>query len=103
MVMKIKRAIKYWWQRRTRGWDDSEVWCLRTTFSAFAAPRLRRMAELTDTHPPFYSYDEWIERLNAMAWAFENVADDDLLDDEEVKEVARGIDYFRKDLFDLWW
>lgn len=102
--MKIKRAIKYWWQRRTRGWDDSDVWCLRTTFAAYAAPRLERMAQVTDTHPPFYTFEQWVERLNTMAVAFGIIADDDFADDaESIALVERGLDYFRKDFFDLWW
>lgn len=37
----IYRPIKHWWQRRTRGFDDSELWCLEETISDFALPRLK--------------------------------------------------------------
>jgi hypothetical protein len=40
------RWLKFWWQRRTRGWDDSVTWNLDTTIARFALPRLRRFREL---------------------------------------------------------
>jgi hypothetical protein len=53
------RAVRFWFQRRTRGFDDSELWSLDHTILAFALPRLRRFREIShsfpadffDTHP----------------------------------------------------
>ena len=42
----IKRAIKHWWQRRTRGWDDSDTYSLDITIAKFALPRFKRLREI---------------------------------------------------------
>jgi hypothetical protein len=49
---KIKRFFKFWWQRKTRGFDDSETWDLGdTTFFNWIHPRLVRFKELKNGWP----------------------------------------------------
>lgn len=31
-IKSVKRDIKYWFQRRTRGWSDDETWNLDWEF-----------------------------------------------------------------------
>lgn len=42
----MKQKIKYWWQRRTRGWSDDETWCLDYTFILWLDSRLNKYVEL---------------------------------------------------------
>lgn len=49
-----KRAIKFWWQRRTRGWDDSDTWSLDITIAQFALPRFRRYMEVNKAIPSVF-------------------------------------------------
>ena len=39
------RAFKWWWQRRTRGFDNRELWDLWYPLAEHIAPRLRAFAE----------------------------------------------------------
>lgn len=44
MFRKIKhllRDMKYWFQRRTRGWSDDETWCLDYNFYKWLNSRLK--------------------------------------------------------------
>ena len=43
----FKRSLRFWWQRGTRGWDDSETWGLDGTLARFILPRLQRFKEVT--------------------------------------------------------
>ena len=45
----IKRSIRFWWQRRTRGWDNSETWAIDYSFYKWITPRLKEFRN-------FYSY-----------------------------------------------
>lgn len=41
MIRKIRYALKHFWQRRTRGFDDTELWGLDWTFIKYMLPRLK--------------------------------------------------------------
>lgn len=36
----IRRSLKHWWQRRTRGWDDTELWSIDYSLARWMVPRL---------------------------------------------------------------
>ena len=44
----LLRNLKYFWQRRTRGWDDSDLYSLDYTIAKFVLPRLKVFAEDPD-------------------------------------------------------
>jgi hypothetical protein len=44
---KIKRTLKFFWQRRTRGFDDSETWNLDHRIAEFILPRLKLFREMS--------------------------------------------------------
>lgn len=57
--------IKFFFQRRIRGFDDSETWDLDTQFYKWIYPRLKRFTEITMAYP--MSYDNcktWQKELN---------------------------------------
>ena len=43
--MTIRRNIKYWFQRRTRGWSDDECWNLDYSFIKWINSRFKKYKE----------------------------------------------------------
>lgn len=41
----LKRSIKYWFQRRTRGWSDDETWNLDCEFIKWVNSRFKKYKE----------------------------------------------------------
>lgn len=66
--MKIKRQLKFWWQRKTRGFDDSELWDLDITIMEFTLTRLKafkKMERVSWPSPPEILEIEWEKYLDA--------------------------------------
>jgi hypothetical protein len=73
------RNVRFWWQRRTRGWSDDELWNLDVTFANFILPRLKQFRKEygDDCHPDgFKSVTEWNGVLDEMIEGFELMAND---------------------------
>lgn len=123
--MNIKRALRFWWQRRTRGWDDSDTWDLDHTLARWLAPRLRRFREImADKNEvagipgSYLEFDAtgchvtneegalkaWWADLDKMIDALERY---DRFDVEETAEDGRmiedGVQLLAKHFRDLWW
>jgi hypothetical protein len=71
--MNIKRSLKYFYQRLTRGWDDSDTWSLDVTIAKFALPRLKRLKEIQHGHPSDFTEQDWDKALDEMIWAMEYI------------------------------
>lgn len=100
------RSVKHWWQRRTRGWDDSETWSLDMSLAKLIAPRLKRFREVTKCRPIYMTDEEWDEILCKMIFAFEYCADEQSVigcTEEIHAKVAEGLDLFAKHYRGLWW
>lgn len=94
----IRRAIRFWWQRQWRGWDDSELWNIDTEMAAWLAPRLRRWLEIGPSgYPPDMEYQEWLAILEKMAVAMEHYANDTQTDAD-----AEGLRLFEENWRHLW-
>jgi len=105
-----KRWWKYWWQRRTRGWDDSVTWNLDKDIAKFVLPRLRRFKEIKCGYHGD-SEEEWDETLDKMIYGLQRLSDefDLLLMDESHEEalennkkMAEGLSLFGEYLPGLW-
>jgi hypothetical protein len=100
------RSIRYWWQRLTRGWDDSETWSLDHTFAHFALPRLRRFKEITIGCPAELTEEEWKDIIQEMIDAFDFFANRQFTIEPTEEEWARaneGMRLFAKWYNYLWW
>ena len=67
MLFRIKRKIKFFFQRLFRGWDDSETWMLSLNFYKWLRPRLKRLADITCAYPGTDKYptlESWQNELN---------------------------------------
>lgn len=60
----ISRMIKFFFQRRIRGFDDSETWNLDDQFYKWLEPRLRRFMEISLAYPSDeYNPASWKKEL----------------------------------------
>jgi hypothetical protein len=99
-----RRSLRFWWQRRTRGWDDSDTWSLDSSLAALIAPRIRRFKELNNGHPCDLTEQEWDAHLDAMARAFDLTRKDwSERTGEEDAAIKRGLRLFAVYFQALWW
>lgn len=108
IFQRIRRKIRFFIQRNTRGWDDSETWNLDYTIAKFILPRLKRFKLLANGYPAeFDNIDEWYEIIDKMIEAFECILSDDYYDlrytEEFEAKINEGLDLFRKYYRNLWW
>jgi hypothetical protein len=101
-----KYAVKFFFQRLFRGWDDSETWALDGSLAKLILPRLKRFKELNICFPQEFTEGEWDVVLDKMVFAFEWSASEkkyDWIDADEFKKVEEGLALFSKHYFSLWW
>lgn len=56
--------LRLFYQRHTRGWDDSDTWDMDVSFFKWAYSRLKRFKDLTVCYPEEYgSMENWIKEL----------------------------------------
>lgn len=116
-VVRLLRArwLKFWWQRRTRGWDDSETWNLDAEIARFALPRLRRFRELPRGywHDPEAGDDDVLYHkqytehvLDEIEWFLSIHASEDgtwqLESKEDQDRYDRACDIFGRNFGHLW-
>ena len=111
---RVKTRIKYFFQRRTRGWDDSELWNLDHVIAKFIVPRLK---EFKKCKPYFQESREvpdsknWNNILDKIIWSFEFVLTNYGVDyecsnreiyKENLKRYEEGMSLFSKYYWALW-
>lgn len=113
------RHFKWWWQRRTRGFDDRELWSLDFTIAKFIYPRMKAFSEIKNgtpvisskesplgTVPVTMSSEEWQETLDKITKGFKTLSTEDGMffrSDEDDPAVNESLDLFRKWFFNFWW
>jgi hypothetical protein len=85
----IEKLAKYKQQRVERGFDNTELWNLYYTFALFILPRLVEFRKLTKAYPPdFETFEEWVEIIDKMIYAFDHIANEESYQDEYEKEIG---------------
>lgn len=103
------RAIRFFFQRQIRGWDNSVTWSLDYSLSKIILPRLKKFKELHNGYPNGLTSEKWEEILDKMIFAFEFLGSEDRWDKIGVKyngdwdRAKEGIKLFGKYYMDLWW
>jgi hypothetical protein len=107
------RECKLLWQRRVRGWDDSDTYSLDGTIAKFILPRLKRFKEVNNGVPNVFCSQGtdiggkiWDSRLDKMIRAMELVIknhDTGIITQEEAEEITWGLNLFGQHFMDLWW
>lgn len=106
-LRRIRQWVKFWWQRRTRGWDDSELWSLDVTLAQHIAPRLRRLKLIQHGYPHDHTPEQWAEELDQMIAAFEFIGSEAFWDfgpeyEERAKKAQEGLMLFARYYMALW-
>lgn len=101
----FRRWIRFWWQRRTRGWDDATVWSLDGTIAAFILPRLKRFKEINKCYPPDLTPEKWNEILDKMILAMEFYSSENRFasNKESYEKADEGIKLFAEWFIHLWY
>jgi len=92
-----KRIVRFWWQRRTRGFDDSVCWDLQHELAKWLAPRLDALADMSSGSPAGYQlspvddgYD--FDKSDHERWRL------------DIREAASALaQYVRSDAGTAWW
>lgn len=84
------------------GFPDSDVWNLDHSIAKYTLPRLKRLKEIQLGRPGDLSMDEWNSIIDKMIASFSRIVDGYAYEYEDDKEVAEGLDLFRKYYFYLW-
>lgn len=71
IIEDLKFDIKMWWQRKTRGWSDLELWNLDDTVSKWIVPRLKAFRANTIGYPPDIEFIDWQIEIGEMIFGFE--------------------------------
>jgi|WetSurSiteA1Bulk_404760.scaffolds.fasta_scaffold00038_8 hypothetical protein len=103
----FKRSVRFWWQRRTRGWDDSETWSLDCSLAKLILPRLIKYKELSNGYPYGESEESWNNKIDEMIWTFDVLAHrfDSDFDEEHADwiRIKKGLKLFSDNCLDMWW
>ena len=100
----MKRYIKFFLQRRIRGFDDSEIWDLDTTFFNWILPRLKRFKRVSDgSHPAYCTNKDWQKQLNIAIENIEYILSHDEFSKEYNKRREDFLNWFSKNCSSLWW
>lgn len=105
----LKRSIVFWWQRQTRGFDDSETWSMDSSLAKLILPRLKRFQEVRAGYPANMTDEEWEKIIQEMIWGFQWFADgkqhsyDYVKEAHEANRANDAIDLFARYYSTLWW
>lgn len=104
--MVLINKLKYFWQKRTRGWSDDELFNLDYEIAKFVLPRLKGFRANvvgwpSEIHRACGEDDakakaQWEVELDQMIKAFEIVSNGGSCIDSKIKEVQKGLDLFAK-------
>ena len=112
-IRKIKRNIKFWWQRRTRGWDDSDCWNLNYQFVKWFHQHLlvykEQASKMVDLEYHKFNYNGYeytqLQLINKLivltAEYMEDEAEDNWNDLNSIKNEI--LDIFKLIFWTLWW
>jgi hypothetical protein len=108
MLFSVRRTIRFFFQRRRLGFDESELWNLDLTCAQLIAPRIRAFIDTFEARsvPCNKEQREWRETLEKMYTAFQLISNTDgatyILTDKEQEDIEEGLDLFREYFFHLW-
>lgn len=94
--------IRFFMQRRIRGFDDSETWALDDTFYQWILPRLKRFKELNSCYPDNKTFESWNEELAINIARLERISDD-VYSHESYDDIVEFNKWFCENVNHLWW
>ncbi|MFA5071105.1 MAG: hypothetical protein WC511_01905 [Candidatus Pacearchaeota archaeon] len=97
---KDDRADRFKKERLERGFDESETWDLRTTLARFALPRVKEYLRIVTFQG---ENKEHIKDVKDIIVALELIANDEVMVEEKVKKVKKGLKKLGDNWLGLWW
>lgn len=110
-----RRRLRWFWQRRTRGFDDTALWNLDSHLAALILPRLKAFRSLPPAGypsglfsdpPDITCYEDWLAIIDQMVDAFELLADKDTSSwewtDTQHQTMETGLQLFARWFGALW-
>lgn len=112
--MKIKREIKYWFQRRIRGWSDDETWNLDYEFIKWCNSRFKKYKELANKIVDLeqykftykekeYSQLELIDKVIKLTDKYIRKANENWLEGKLDPIKNEVFDIFKLIFWTMWW
>lgn len=105
-TVQKRKASQYMYgsRRRKSGFSPKECWNLDCTIIDFVLPRLKYFIENTHSYPHGMTYEEYIEKLNAIVEGFEIYNSKEWFEQtpEQTEKVILARKYFGELLYDLW-
>ncbi|MBS7020380.1 MAG: hypothetical protein KH135_00705 [Firmicutes bacterium] len=109
--MKFKRNIKYWFQRRTRGWSDDETWNLDYAFIKWVNSRFKKYKEQAsatvdlDYHRFEYKRKEYtqLELIDKVIELSDKYLNTSLLENKLDPIKNEIFDIFKLIFWTMWW
>lgn len=103
LIKNLQRQLKWFWQRKTRGFDDRDLWSLREPIAEFIIPRLKAFRDYTQSFPAGLSEVAWANKINTMIEAFEIISHDNFFDNPtDIERIRKGLNAFAEYYMDLW-
>ncbi len=108
----LKRSIKYWFQRRTRGWSDDETWNLDYEFIKWVNSRFKKYKEKAskivdlEFHRFEYEGKEYtqLELIDKAIKLSNEYIDTNLLSEYKLNSIKDEIfDIFKLIFWTMWW
>lgn len=108
----LKRSIKYWFQRRTRGWSDDETWNLDYEFIKWVNSRFKKYKEKAskivdlEFHRFEYEGKEYtqLELIDKVIKLSNEYIDTNLLSGDKLNSIKDEIfDIFKLIFWTMWW
>jgi hypothetical protein len=106
-IRRFPYEVKYWWQRRTRGFGDDELRNLDLTIAQFTLPRLKafRNVGLVSYNDQAGTYEDWLAEIDEMVYAMQAVIDDNCAESTEhidYERMRKGLELFGLRFRSLW-
>lgn len=103
MIKDALQYCKWWYQRRTRGFDDRDWETLDVSFAQFVLPRLIHFRNNTQSCPSSLQLSEWHSVLDEMIYAFELMSEYDVFTtDKQEESINKGLSLFSDYAMELW-
>jgi len=99
-----RRHKRFQRQRKTRGFDDTEIWSLDYTIAQFILPRLKEFRSWNCGYPSWATQEEWNKIVDDMIFFFEFASNESLMElpKKDMIRVKRGKKLFADHFFSLW-
>ena len=108
----LKRNIKYWFQRRIRGWSDDETWNLDYEFIKWVNSRFKKYKEKAskivdlEFHRFEYESKEYtqLQLIDKVIKLSNEYIDTNLLSEDKLNSIKDEIfDIFKLIFWTMWW